>query len=194
MSAGSIAVIFTIGFVAVVIAWMVIARRARDSAWEELARSMGAKFVAGGLFKSSQIEVHLREATLLLDTYSVPSGDSNTAYTRIRSQIANAAGLQFRILPEGLVAKLDKALGLKDLEIGVSEFDRGFVVQGSNEKAARALLASSTLRQLIQEQRPSELTLRGQELRLEVKGVVTDVDRLRALFRLCEVTLEQLAT
>ncbi len=192
MSAVLMAAIFTIGFLVVVIAWMVFSRRSRDSAWEELAQSMGARFLPGGLFKSSRVEARVRQWVLLLDSYSVPSGDSSTTYTRIRSNIPNAAALQFRIFPEGLVARLDKALGLKDLEIGVPEFDRGFVVQGSNEKALRALLANGAIRQLILEQRPSQLSLHGQELRLEVKGVVEDVGRLRALFRLCELTIEQL--
>ncbi len=91
------------------------------------------------------------------------------------------------------MARLDKTLGMQDIEIGVPEFDREFVLQGNDERKVRSLFANAELRQLVHDQKSAQVTLRGDELRLEVKGAVSDVPRLKALFKLFELTLDQLA-
>jgi hypothetical protein len=180
--------IFMIGLVA----WVVIGRQRREAAWQQFAQEIGGQFIQGGLFRNSKVQAHIHQWTLTLDTYSVPSGDSSTTYTRITAPLQNKGGLQFTIFREGLVAKLDKKLGMKDLEIGVPDFDDAFVIQGSDQNKVSALLAGAKIRQLIQEQRSITLALKEDSLRFHTQGVIRDVPRLKSLFELFSEVLNQL--
>ncbi len=129
-----------------------------------------------------------------LDTYSVPSGDSSTTYTRMKAPFQDKAGFQFSISRAGLIGKLDKALGAQDIDIGITDFDRDFLIRGNNESKVKSLFANPALRQQIQAQRSIHLRLTGKALSLEVQGIVRDVERLKSLFELFKEVLNQLAS
>jgi hypothetical protein len=188
----SFAVVWMGVVVVIVVVGILLTRRQRDTAWKQLAAELGAEFIDGGVLHSSKVQAHVKQWTITLDAYSVPSGDSNTTYTRLKSTLENKDGFQFTLFREGLVARLDKALGLKDIEIGVSDFDHDFVIQGNDETKLRALLADARVRQLIQEQRRITLGIKGNELHFEAQGVIREVPRLKSLFELFTALLNQL--
>jgi hypothetical protein len=174
------------------IIWAVAARQKQDAAWEQLASEIGAEFVKGGFFRSNKVQAKVREWIVTLDTFSVPSGDSSTVYTRMRAPLQSRDGFQFTIFRIGFISKLDKALGAQDIDIGDPDFDREFVIQGNNEPKVRVLLANLRIRQLIQGQKSIRLGVRDNELRFEVQGVIKDVERLKSLFELFKEMLYQL--
>ncbi len=194
MSAGFIlAAAAAVILLAVVIIWAVISMRGQATAWKQVAGDLGAEYVPSGLFRPSKVVAHLGSDTLTLSTFSVPSGDSSVTYTRLRVPLRNQAGWQFTVFREGLVGKIDKALGMHDVEIGIAEFDDVFVVQSSDEAKVRALLSNTKVRQLIQAQPSFRLKLtQKNELDFEERGVISDVTRLKNLFALFEATLPQL--
>jgi hypothetical protein len=189
---GTVGLILTGIFLIAVIAWALLSRQARDSAWKQLAAELGGEFLSGGLFRGSKVRAQIQKWTVTLDIYSVPSGDSNTTYTRVTAPIENKDGLQFAIFREGLVARLDKKLGMKDIEIGVPDFDSEFVIQGNNETKLRSLLANAKIRQLIHAQPRIRLGLKDNQLRYDAQGVIRDVPRLKSLFELFGEILTQL--
>jgi hypothetical protein len=184
--------IFLGAVVVVVVIWMVISRQKRDAAWMQLASEIGAEFIKGGFFRSSKVEAHVNEWTITLDTYSVPSGDSNTLYTRIKAPFDNKDGYQFTLARKGLVSKLDKALGAKDIELGDADFDRDFYIRGKDEARIRALFANLRIRQLIEGQRSIRLGIKNNDLIFETQGEIKDVERLKSLFELFREMLPQL--
>ena len=188
----SFAVIWMGVVVLVAVIGFLLTRQWRDSAWRQLASDLGAEFMEGGFMHSGKVQAHMRRWTVTLDAYSVPSGDSSTTYTRMRAPFENKDGFEFAIFREGLVARLDKKLGMSDLEIGMPEFDRDFVIQSNNETRVRALLADAKIRQLIQGQPRIRLGMKGSELHFEAQGVIRDVPRLKSLFELFRAVLEQL--
>lgn len=175
-----------------VIAWMVIARQKRDEAWMQFASEIGAEFVKGGFLRASKVQAQFREWTVTLDTYSVPSGDSNTIYTRMKTGFDNRDGLQFTLARKGLVSKLDKALGAKDIEIGDAEFDHDFFIRGKDDPKLHALFANLRIRQLIEGQKSIRLGIKDNKLTFETQGEIKDVERLRSLFELFKEMLNQL--
>ncbi len=176
--------------IAVVVA-MVIQSRRRDEAWKQLASEVGGEFVKGALFRAAKVQAKVGQSLVTLDTYSVPSGDSSTTYTRMRAPFENKSGFQFSLRWEGLIGKLDKALGMQDIEVGDAEFDAQFIIQGQPVAAVQQLLANSALRQMLQQQKSIALRVKGNELQLEVLGVVRDLERLRGLFNVFKETLKQ---
>jgi hypothetical protein len=178
--------------IVVVIVWWVIARQKRDEAWMQFASEIGAEFIKGGFLRASKVRAHFREWTVTLDTYSVPSGDSSTQYTRMKAPFENRDGLQFTLARKGLVSKLDKALGAKDIEIGDAEFDHDFFIRGRDDPKLQALFANQRIRQLIEGQKSIHLGIKKSDLYFETQGEIRDVERLRSLFELFKEMLIQL--
>jgi hypothetical protein len=89
--------------------------------------------------------------------------------------------------------------------VGHEEFDRDFIIKGTDEVRLRALFDSARLRELIAAQPQIHLTVKDDEgyfgtdfpadtdeLYFTVGGIIKDVARLKALFDLFAETLDQL--
>ena len=113
--------------------------------------------------------------------------------------------LGFTVYRAGLFTPLGKLLGAQDIETGYAQFDRDFVIKGSDESKVRALFANDEIRRLISAQLISRFEVRdGQrrsrqkfpdgvdELYFSEAGVIKDLDRLQLLFQLFAETLHQL--
>ena len=174
------------------IIWAVIAGQKRDAAWMQLASEIGAEFIKGGFMRASKVQARVKDWTVTLDTHSVPSGDSSDIYTRIRAPFENKDGYQFTVARKGLVSKLDKALGAKDIETGDPEFDKDFYIRGKDESKLRAVFANLRIRQLIEGQKSIRLGVKESELVFETQGVIKDVERLKSLFELLREMLIQM--
>ena len=174
------------------IIWAVIARQKRDAAWAQLASEIGAEFIKGGFMRASKVQARIKDWTVTLDIHSVPSGDSSDTYTQIRAPFENKDGYQFTVARKGLVSKLDKALGAKDIETGDAEFDKDFYIRGKDESKVRAVFANLRIRQLIEGQESIRLGIKNNELLFETQGVIKDVERLKSLFELFREMLNQM--
>jgi len=186
------ALVLIVAVVAIVVAVIVLATVRSDAAWKQLATDIGAEFIKGGLLRSSKVQAQVKQRTVTLDTYTVPHGKSSSTYTRLSSSLQNKDGFEFTVSREGLMGKLGKALGSQDVEIGISDFDSDFLVQGNNENKLRTLLADAKIRALIQGQRSIRLGLKGDELHFQAPGVIKDVPRLKSLFELFGALLDRL--
>jgi hypothetical protein len=184
-------ILFGIFFIGL-IAWWVISRQRKNAAWEQFASEIGAEYVKGGFLRGSKVQAKIKEWPVTLDTYSVSTGDSSETYTRIKAVFENRDGLQFTLAPKGLIAKLDKVLGTKDIEMGDAEFDGKFVIRGSDSPKLHALFANINIRQMILDQHSIHLRVKGNDLIFDTKGEIKDIERLKTLFELFRQMLEQL--
>ena len=100
---------------------------------------------------------------------------------------------------------MGKMLGMQDVEVGFPEFDRDFIIKGTDEGRLRILFANNRIRDLIQAQprvRFEVIDDEGwfgaqfpdgvDELKFMVPGVLKDIDRLKLLFDLFAQTLKEL--
>jgi hypothetical protein len=178
----------------------------REEVWKQLCGEIGADFVDGGFWKGDKVQAHVKGWTVTLDVYTVSTGHSHVTYTRMRAPFVNRDKFRFRIYRKGLFSGLGKALGMQDIEIGVSsQFDDDFIIQGNDEIKVRALFSSAEIRRLIQEQPQIRLELKDDEgifrsrfpegvdeLHFQVVGVIRDVERLKKLFDLFAEVLEEM--
>lgn len=125
--------------------------------------------------------------------------------TRIRAPYVNPDHFRFTIYRRGFFSELGKWLGMQDVEVGHPDFDRDFVIKGSDESKLRALFANARMRERITSQPRIHLTVKDHEgwfeksfppdtdeLCFHVAGVIKDIARLEQLFALFAETLEQL--
>ena len=94
---------------------------------------------------------------------------------------------------------------MQDITVGHADFDRDFIIKGTDPAKLRALFDNSRLRELIAAQPQIHLTVKDNEgwsgpdfppdtdeLCFHVGGIIKDLERLKLLFELFAETLDQL--
>ena len=173
--------------------------------WRQLCTETGADYVQGGFWKGDKVQVTHGEWTITLDTHVVSTGKTTIVFTRLRAPYVNPDHFQFTIYRRGLFSGIAKWLGMQDIEVGHPDFDRDFVIKGTNESNLRALFDNARLRELVAAQPQIHLTVKDNEgpfgadfpadtdeLCFHVLGIIKDVERLKLLFELFAETLDQL--
>jgi hypothetical protein len=177
----------------------------KEEIWRQLSADIGATYVDGGAWKGDKVQARHGEWTVTLDTHTVSTGNSHVTYTRMRAPYVNPDGFRFTIYRRGLFTGIAKFFGMQDVEIGEEQFDEAFVIKTTEEGRLRSLLSSDRLRSLIAEQKAIYLAVKDDEglfgpsfpegvdeLYFQVVGVIKDIDRLKALYDLFTVTLDEL--
>ena len=138
---------------------------------------------------------------ITLDTFTV----DKVVFTRIRAPYVNRDDFIFSIFRQHAGHKIGKIFGLKDIEVGYPDFDRDFVIQGSDQRKLEMMFANPDIRQLIGFQPKIKLELRRDaplfakkfpkgvnELYFHCSGILSDLDQLHDLYDLFALTLDHL--
>ncbi len=159
--------------------------------WQQLETEMGARFQESDSWHRNKVEVTLDRWTVTLDTYF--SAATKHEYTRLRTSLEDPGGLQFSIYRTGFFTDLAVRLGTQDIAIGDPQFDRDFIVKGSDESKVRELFKGQRIRDLISAQPEVCFGLNAEGvLYFEVPVVIQDLPRLKHLFELFAETLDVL--
>jgi hypothetical protein len=177
----------------------------KDEIWRQLCAEIGADFVEGGFWHGNKVRARVKEWTVTLDIYTVHSGHAHQQFTRVRAPFVNADGFRFHVHRAGLFSELGKRLGMQDVVLGFPELDEQFIIRGNDESRLRQLFGYSRLRELLQAQPDLRFEVVDDEgwfgvdfpegvdeLRFQAHGVIKDIGRLKQLFELFSVTLDQL--
>lgn len=177
----------------------------KEEIWSQLSREIGADFEEGGFFKEGKMVLSHRQWDITLDTYTVHTGKSHITYTRMRAPFVNRDGFRFKIYRKNVFSGIGKLFGVQDVEVGDAFFDDQFIIQGEPEHLVRSLLTNGAIRQLIQDQKDIHFEIKDDEglfrksfpegvdmLYFQVVGVIKDRERLKSLFDLFSLVLDQL--
>ena len=177
----------------------------RAEIWRQLSEEVGGRYIEGGFWKGDKVEATHGEWIVTLDKHVVSTGKVTIVYTRMRAPFVNPGGFRFTVYRKGLFSDLGKLLGMQDVEIGDPMFDDPFIIQGNDEASVRELFSSARLRTLIAAQPQIHFQVKDDEgwfgpkfpegvdeLSFMVVGIITDVERLKALYELFAETLDQL--
>jgi hypothetical protein len=69
---------------------------------------------------------------------------SETSPIKIDYEFSNKLNLEFLIYPEDWLDKIGKLFGLEEHEIGIKEFDKKFIIKGSNKRFVSRILDKQT--------------------------------------------------
>jgi hypothetical protein len=177
----------------------------KDEIWSQLSHDIGGTFAAGGVFGTSKVTLSHRQWVITLDTFAVSTGKVTVIYTRLRAPYVNPDGFQFNIYRKSVFSWMGKMLGVQDVEVGEPFFDDEFIIQGTTEPFVKQLLANPEIRHLMQLQPDVHFQVKDDEgwfgttfpdgvdeLYFLAYGVIKDVDRLKHLFDLFSVVLDEL--
>ena len=173
--------------------------------WHKLCQEIGADFVEGGTWQGDRVQATHGQWTITLDMYHVHTGKVPLAFTRLRAPYVNPDQFRFRVSKRGFFSGVARLLGMQDVEVGYADFDRDFIIKGNDEAKLRGLFANERLRQLLSAQPEVHFEVRDDEgsfgpayppntdsLVFIVSGMIDNVERLKHLFDLFAVTLDQL--
>jgi hypothetical protein len=173
--------------------------------WRQLSAELPADFVEGGFLKSDKVQATHGQWIVTLDKYVVSTGKVTVVYTRMRAPYVNPDGFRFRVYRKGVFSDLGKMFGMQDVEVGIPDFDRDFIIKGSDEGKLRQLFANPKIRELVSGQKDIDFTVKDDEgwfgptfpegvdeLAFLVVGVIKDVERLKHLYELFGETLDEL--
>ncbi len=177
----------------------------KEEIWRQLCAETGARYVDGGFWKGQKVEATHGQWTILLDTYAVSTGKTTVVFTRLRAPYINPDGFRFKVYRHGFFSDMAKWLGMQDIEVGHADFDRDFIIKGTDQGKLRALFGDAKIRELISAQPQICFEVKDKdggwgprfppdvdELCFHVTGVIKDVARLKLLFELFTETLDQL--
>lgn len=177
----------------------------RKEIWRQLSEDIHARFVEGGFWKGDKVEASHGPWTVTLDKYVVSTGKVTVVYTRMRAPYVNPDGFRFRVYRRGIFSNFGKFLGMQDVEIGIPDFDRDFIIKGTDEGKLRQLFANPKIRALIESQKEINFSVKDDEgwfgatfpdgvdeLAFLVVGLIKDIERLKQLYELFGETLEEL--
>ena len=177
----------------------------KDEVWSQLSNELGAEYSEGGFFKNGKMVLTHNNWEITLDTYTVHTGKTNITYTRMRAPYVNKDGFRFTIYRKSVFSWLGKAFGMQDIELGDSFFDEDFIIQGEPENKVVKLFSNRKIKELIQKQLSIHLEVKDDEgwfaakfpegvdeLIFQVGGEIRDIERLKNLFDLFAVVLEEL--
>lgn len=178
----------------------------KDEIWQQLCEQIGGDFVQGGFWNGSKVQVHHKQWTMTLDTFTESHGEhGGTTYTRMRAPFVNKDGFRFTIYRRSFFSDLGKLLGMQAVEIGEPEFDDAYIIKGNDEGKLRRLFVNPRIRQLIERQPRIHLSVRDDEGWFKAKfpegvdelyfreiGIIKDIERLKALYDLFADVLDHL--
>ena len=177
----------------------------KEEIWSQLSQELGADYEEGGFFKEGKVVLSHKQWEITLDTYTVHTGKSTIIYTRMRAPYVNRDGFRFNIYRKNIFSGIGKLFGMKDIEVGDAFFDDEFIIQGEPEALVSRLLSNVEVRQLIQSQPDIHFQVKDDdgwfkskfpegvdELYFEVVGIIKDRERLKSLFDLFALVLDEL--
>ncbi|MEO0471857.1 MAG: DUF3137 domain-containing protein [Bacteroidota bacterium] len=170
--------------------------------WRQLAAQLDGEFFRGKMLKPDRVEAWYGDWMVTLDTFTV----DKMTFTRIRAPYINRDDFTFKISREHFGHRIGKVFGMQDIVVGHPDFDRDFVIQGSDERKLKMMFANPKIRQLIDFQPKILLQLRQEaplfqkprfpedvnELYYQVGGILKDLQQLQDLFDLFAETLDHL--
>lgn len=174
----------------------------KKAIWRQLSDNINGEVVKGKSWQGIKIVARVNEWTVTLDTYITVVGNLPVTFTRFRAPYINKDGFRFLIYREDLAGKIQKLMGMQDIQVDYPEFDRSFIIQGNNEAKILQLFSNSKIRGLLQSQRFPQMWVREtkrelypegvDQLCLQVPQLIRDLENLQALYELFSETLNHL--
>lgn len=135
--------LFFVGLVLLVIFslfWTISANRRRLELFQRLARDYSGTVDSTGVFEFPRLRFQHGGTQALLKFSSHSDGENRYFKTHFSIYLPPRT-LRCDIQPTGVLASMQRFLGMQDIQIGSRQFDDAFVITGNDEEAIRTLLS-----------------------------------------------------
>ncbi len=176
-----------VGITAVVIVLAANHAKTLNEAYGQLARRVGGTLHEATWFGRPSVTFHHRSNWVRVDIYST-GGKHPTLYTQVHMGWPDP-GFRCEVYPEGFFHRIGKFLGMEDILVGSTNFDRDYVITGSDPGLLREML-SAEVQGIIHRLRVMHshstiyVAVKNHELLVKKLGLIRDAATLHSLVKL----------
>jgi len=174
----------------------------RDEVWTALAERHGAEIVTGRRGRVKQVRFRADPWILVLDEHN-SGGDSSSTHTRVRAAYRMRDDFRFRVYRRTMLSGIGRMFGMQDIEVGMPQLDRDYIVQSNSPGRIQALLIARDVAKPLETLRAGrfetrKLRRRGvsdpslREMVYQKQGVERDVEALGTMIELVRAALGHL--
>jgi hypothetical protein len=178
--------------------------RSREEIWRKLASEIDATYVDGNFWNRGKVQASHAGWLITLEEHG------KYHHTHMRAPFLNPGGFRFSVYRKRIFSELGKSLGMQDVEVGHQDFDRDFVIKGTDDTKLRGIFGNARIRELIAAQPRVHFEVKDAHgifardlfagkppegldlLEFEVHDTIKDKEHLRLLFDLFAETLDEL--
>ncbi len=177
----------------------------RSEIWRKLSAQLEGRYTASSWLKGDRIDVEHGPWTITLDTFIVMVNNVAVPFTRFRAPFLNKERFRMKIYRSSIFSSIGKWFGMQDVEVGSLQFDDDFIVKASDEQLVRRFGRKAELRRALMAQESIQLAVLDDAgwfggkfpadtdlLNVVVSGHLKDTERIRELFDLFALALDQL--
>lgn len=176
----------------------------KENIWKSFSEQTGGTFFEGQYGMLDGTIISYKNWKIVFDYYDLYSGKFNERFTRIFVSIVSLDNFRFEIYNNGIIRSIEKIFGAQDIEIGIKEFDKRFILKANNGFKLKKLLINPQIRQLLEIQNEVNFEISNykgiweketQDLELSffVKGEIKSIETLSSLLDLFKLVLDNLA-
>lgn len=175
----------------------------RKNIWKTFSEQSGGNFFEGEHGMLDGTIVSYKNWKITFDYYDLYSGKFNERYTRIFVPINSLDDFKFEIYNNGIIRSIEKIFGAQDIEIGITEFDKKFILKANNGYKLKKILMNSQIRELLEIQKEINIEIsnykgiweketQDYELSFFAKGEIESIETLTSLLELFKLLLDDL--
>lgn len=176
----------------------------KENIWKSFSEQTGGTFFEGQYGMLDGTIISYKNWKIVFDYYDLYSGKFNERFTRIFVSIVSLDNFRFEIYNNGIIRSIEKIFGAQDIEIGIKEFDKRFILKANNRFKLKKLLINPQIRQFLEMQNEVNFEISNykgiweketQDLELSffVKGEIKSIETLSSLLDLFKLVLDNLA-
>lgn len=168
----------------------------KKAAWQDFAESMGAEYIDAKAFKNTaKVRLEYKNREIVMDTYTVSTGQSSVTYTRVRAVFVGGAEFELKVFRTSILTKVANFFGKQSAKTGDNAFDETFTIRSQQQDFIDSIFDNDTLKEMLHGlKRVNFLTKKAKgkkdtkyvenerELQYLVTGVIKDADQLTLIF------------
>lgn len=179
---------------------MAIFGPSKKEVWKQLADDIRADCFKGSRSRKLRVEYRYRNWTIVLDTFTVSTGRSNTTYTRMRAPYKRMNDVVFKLYRKNIFSWIGRLFGMPLVYVYDDSFNDEYILKGNDETAIKEIFQNQNITDKIRKQKRlflktvsySSITESDEsELYFRKNGVIKDPDKLRNLFDLFSEMLDE---
>jgi len=175
----------------------------KENIWKSFSEQTDGFFFKGEYGMLDGTIITYKNWKIIFDYYDLYSGKFNERFTRVFVPIDSLDDFKFEIYNNGIIRSIEKIFGAQDIEIGITEFDKRFILKANNGFKLKKLLQNPQIRQLLEIQKEVNFEISNYkgiweketndyELSFFIKGEVKSIETLNSLLTLFKLVLDNL--
>jgi hypothetical protein len=137
--------------------------RKEDALWKRFCDENHGVYAIGQYDAQDSVTIVYQRYFIIFDRYIryqvVGASSFTSKFTRVRMECKTPGDLRFEISRQGFMESLGKLFGSQDIQVGDKDFDRKFLIKGSDVEMIRKLFADVKMQDLLHRQHDIQLHL-----------------------------------